>query len=67
LDASSEWILDQQQRLSKMNKPKHVWVVRAGDHNELADDVEEKSAVAIGWEDMGDLSDLTRREQYKER
>jgi restriction system protein len=50
-----------------MDKPKHVWVVRAGDENELADEVEGKSAIAIGWEDMGNLSDLTRREQFKER
>lgn len=33
-----------------------AWVVRAGDDNELAATVEEKSVVAIGWRELGDLS-----------
>jgi restriction system protein len=48
-------------------KPKHVWMVRAGNGNELAELVEEKSAVAIGWDAMGDLSDLNTREEFKRR
>lgn len=50
-----------------MVKPKHVWMVRAGNENELADLVEGKGAVAIGWSEMGDLTDLTQREQFKQR
>lgn len=50
-----------------MTKPKHAWMVRAGDNNELADLVEEKSAVAIGWPAMGDVSSLKEREQLKRR
>jgi restriction system protein len=48
-----------------MTKPKHAWMVRAGDNNELADLVEDKHAVAIGWSEMGDLSELETREQFK--
>lgn len=50
-----------------MTKPKHAWMVRAGNENELADLVEEKNAVAIGWRDVGDVSGLKKREQFKER
>jgi restriction system protein len=45
----------------------HAWMVRAGNDNELADVVSEKSLVAIGWSDMGDLSQLKTREAVKER
>jgi len=48
-----------------MSKPKHAWMVRAGNENELADLVEEKSAVAIGWPEMGDVSSLAKREELK--
>lgn len=44
-----------------------VWVVRAGINNEIAGDVEKKSAVAIGWSAMGDLSDLKTRDDFKKR
>ena len=50
-----------------MTQPKHAWMVRAGNDNELADLVEGKKAVAIGWAEMGDLSDLKTREQFKQR
>jgi restriction system protein len=50
-----------------MTKPKHAWMVRAGNNNELADLVEGKNAVAIGWPEMEDVSDLKTREQFKER
>jgi restriction system protein len=50
-----------------MTKPRHAWMVRAGNNNELADLVEEKHAVAIGWPEMGDVSDLESREQFKGR
>jgi len=42
-------------------------MVRAGNENELADLVEEKSVVAIGWPAMADVSRLRTREQFKER
>jgi restriction system protein len=48
-------------------KPRHVWMVRAGDNNEIADAVEANRAVAIGWSAMGNLSDLRRRDQFKDR
>ncbi|GAB4543578.1 MAG: restriction endonuclease [Anaerolineae bacterium] len=50
-----------------MTRPKHAWMVRAGDNNELADLVEDKDAVAIGWSEMGDLYELKTREQFKGR
>lgn len=50
-----------------MTTPEQVWMVRAGDNNELATQVEQKNAVAIGWSDMKDLSNLKTREQFKER
>lgn len=50
-----------------MIKPKHAWMVRAGDDNELASVVEEKNAVAIGWREVGDVSDLHSRDEFKER
>ena len=31
-----------------MTKPKHTWMVRAGNDNELADIMQEDSVVAIG-------------------
>ena len=50
-----------------MQKPKHAWMIRAGNDNELADIVQEENCVAIGWSDMGDLSNLKTREAFKQR
>ena len=50
-----------------MTKPKHAWMVRAGNENELADIVQEENVVAIGWDNMEDLSSLGTREQFKQR
>jgi len=50
-----------------MNKPKHAWMIRAGNENELADLIEGKNAVAIGWPEMGDLSALHTVQQCKQR
>jgi restriction system protein len=50
-----------------MTKPKHAWMVRAGNENELADIVQEENVVAIGWDSMGDVSNLATREQFKQR
>jgi restriction system protein len=48
-----------------MRIQKHAWMVRAGDDNELADLLEKKHAVAIGWAEMGDLSSLKTRDDFK--
>ncbi|MBA3869494.1 MAG: restriction endonuclease [Anaerolineae bacterium] len=48
-------------------KPLHVWMVRSGNDNILANLVEDKGAVAVGWDEMGDLSQLQTREQFKRR
>jgi len=48
-------------------EPKHAWMVRAGNENELADLVEEKSTVAIGWGNLGDVSTLESRDEFKQR
>ncbi len=50
-----------------MTKPEHAWMVRAGNDNVLAGQVEVKSSVAIGWVEMGDLTGLTTRSQFKQR
>lgn len=50
-----------------MPKPQHAWMVRAGNDNFLADLVQERSAVAIGWPEMGDVSRLKTREHFKTR
>ena len=43
-----------------------IWVVKAGNANVLADRLEQKSAVAIGWAEIGDLSALPDRQQVLE-
>jgi restriction system protein len=50
-----------------MAKPKHVWMVRAGDNNELAEPFWAKHAVAIGWDELGDLAPLRERDEFKKR
>lgn len=42
-----------------------TWVVRAGNGNELIEPFKHRSIVAIGWEDLGDLSDTDSREDIK--
>jgi restriction system protein len=49
-----------------MTTPKHAWMVRAGDNNELADVIEKNKAVAIGWAKMSDVSSLRTRDDFKE-
>jgi len=46
---------------------KGAWVVRAGNYNEIVEDVEAKSVVAMGFAAMGDLSQLGSREEIKNR
>ena len=49
-----------------MNKTR-AWMVRAGDNNEIIDDVLENSVVAIGWSEIGNVSNLGNREEVKEK
>lgn len=44
-----------------------LWVVRAGDNNEIAPEAEKSSAVAIGWSKVGDLRTTKTREETKAR
>jgi restriction system protein len=48
-----------------MEKPEHVWMVRAGNNNTLAPLLWNRGSVAIGWHKLGDLSKLTTREAVK--
>lgn len=43
-----------------------VWVVRGGNYNELASQIKVKSAVAIGWRQLGDVSHLSNRALVKQ-
>lgn len=45
----------------------HLWMVRAGGNNEIVELVETRNAVAIGWSQLGDLTTLRTRQQFKER
>lgn len=45
----------------------HGWLVRAGNDNELIDPFKDRSMVAIGWPEVGDLTDADSRETIKER
>ena len=45
---------------------RQLWVVRAGVDNQIAKEVAEKGAVAIGWEEIGDLSRFRSREDLKQ-
>jgi len=46
---------------------KHFWMIRAGFKNALGLSVEQKEAVAIGWFETGDLSNLNSYEEFLER
>ncbi len=48
-------------------KIKRAWMVRAGNDNVLAGEVEERGAIAIGWKDMGNMATLQTRAQFKSR
>lgn len=45
----------------------HGWLVRAGNDNELSDAFSDDSFVAIGWSEIGDLSDADSRDTIKDR
>jgi restriction system protein len=40
----------------------NTWVVRAGERASLAEDFEARSCVAIGWKELGDLSQVASRD-----
>jgi len=44
-----------------------AFMVRAGNDNELVDEFESRSLVAIGWEELGDVSDVQSYEEMKAR
>ena len=47
--------------------PKHAWLVRAGNNNELIEAVEKQAAIAIGWAELGDPVALNSRDDFKSR
>jgi restriction system protein len=42
-----------------------MWTVRAGEHGRLFEEFRKKSIVAIGWNELGDLSSLKGSDQVK--
>lgn len=42
-------------------------MVRAGNDNELVDEFEPRSLVAVGWGELGDVSDIRSYEEMKAR
>ena len=42
-------------------------MVRAGNDNELVEEFESRSLVAVGWEELGDVSDIHSYEEMKAR
>lgn len=47
--------------------PEHGWTVRAGNDNELAEEIGEQHVVAIGWDRIGNLSECATRSEVKEQ
>ena len=47
--------------------PERAFMVRAGNDNELVDEFESRSLVAVGWEELGDVSDVQSYEEMKAR
>ena len=43
-----------------------MWMVRAGEGGYLFEEFKDKNAVAIGWNDLGDLSKVTSLDELKE-
>jgi restriction system protein len=44
-----------------------AFMVRAGNDNELVEEFESRSLVAVGWEELGDVSDVRSYEEMKAR
>jgi restriction system protein len=49
-----------------MSVNKNMWMVRAGEGGYLFEDFKTKNVVAIGWNDVGDLSNVTSLDELKE-
>lgn len=49
-----------------MDSGKRMWMVRAGEGGYIFDDFKGKSLVAIGWGNLGDLSEVNSPEKIKE-
>jgi len=49
-----------------MNMTKTMWMVRAGEDAYLIDDFLKKKYVAIGWNKLGDISNIKSKEKLKE-
>jgi restriction system protein len=47
--------------------PTSAWMARAGNDNELAGELVQHNVVAVGWNAVGDLSDLSSRQAIKKR
>jgi predicted Mrr-cat superfamily restriction endonuclease len=43
--------------------PPNVWMIRAGQGGYLAADFASKNIVSIGWNQLGDLSNVTSRDE----
>jgi len=48
-----------------MEKEKTFWGIHAGKTGDAESPFEKKNVVAIGWEQMGDLSQLHTRAEFK--
>jgi len=44
---------------------KNMWMVRAGEGGFLIDDFKKKNCVAIGWNELGDISKIKRKDKIK--
>jgi restriction system protein len=49
-----------------MSTNKNMWMVRAGEGGYLFEEFKDKNVVAIGWNDVGDLSKVTSLDALKE-
>jgi len=45
---------------------KNMWMVSAGSGAFLVDEFKNKNYVAIGWNELGDISGITRKDRIKE-
>ncbi len=45
----------------------NFWMVRAGEHGVLIDEFSERGVVAIGWEEVGDLTEIRDLETMRAR
>ena len=50
-----------------MSSSQSAWMARAGNENELAGELRKHDVVAVGWDAVGDLSDVTTRSAVKQR